>query len=342
MKKLIIYLVLFCTGGMVYAQSCTGRFPNLVSDICYDCMFPITLGGAALSFGVASQDYDSGANAGPICACANSLSIGVPTSFWAPELMVDTTNSPGCMPLLGGISISPPINSSETGGDKQTNKSISGKSKISFMHINQYLNPVMTTLGVIPDSPCLDHRGFDVPYVSWADPTWGSDEISMILTPYAIPFANIASIASEAPDAIAASIGFPFATLFWTAGAWGPMYPTTGNVASPHSPELVSHLLMARLFAKLHAVGTQQSTAGLAALQSCGALGVPQFIMDKRQYKTNRLFPFPDNMCTPISRPLVLQEKGAAMTPFGKDYGYFIFQKVDCCAGVIGASGAGG
>jgi conjugal transfer pilus assembly protein TraU len=55
--------------------------------------------------------------------------------------------------------------------------------------------------------------------------------------------------------------------------------------------------------------------------------------MDKRQYKTNRVFPFPDNMCSPIGRPLLLQEKGAAR-PQDKDYGYFIFRKKDCCAPV--------
>jgi conjugal transfer pilus assembly protein TraU len=109
------------------------------------------------------------------------------------------------------------------------------------------------------------------------------------------------------------------------------MYPLTGNVAVANTPEQVSHLLLARLFAKLHAAGAQQSPAGQGALQSCGAMGLPQLIMDKRQYKTNRVFPWPDNMCTTIGRPLSLQEKGTAR-PQDKDYGYFVFQRKDCCA----------
>lgn len=247
--------------------------------------------------------------------------------------MVDTTNKPGCMPLLGGVDINPPYNASEYGGTKSITHlgggSRSGNS--AFMHVNEYINPVMTALGIISQSPCLDNRSFDVPFVSWADPTWNDDALAMMLTPYAYPFAGLTSVAAELPDSIMATIGFPSASLFWVAGAWGPMYPLTGNVATANSPEQVSHLILARLFAKLHAAGVQQSTAGQDALQSCGAYGLPQLIMDKRQYKTNRVFPFPDNLCTPIGRPLQIQETGAAR-PQDKDYGYFVFQRKDCCA----------
>jgi conjugal transfer pilus assembly protein TraU len=313
---------------------CTGQFPNLITDICYDCMFPISLGGNVVNFGVSGDDYDSGAGGAPVCACPASLSVGTPVSFWEPVFMVDVTNKPGCMPLLGGIDISPPFNALEYGAELRSAAPAGAMKKSAFMHVNEYINPVMTALGVISDSPCLDQRGFDVPFISWADPTWNDDALAMILTPYGYAFAGIPSIAAEAPDAIAASTGFPTASLFWVAGAWGPLYPVTGNVATTNSPEQTAHLLTARLFAKLHAAGVQQSTAGPAALRSCGATGVPEFLMDKRQYKTNRVFPFPDNMCTPIGRPLLLQEKGAAR-PQDKDYGYFIFRKKDCCAPVL-------
>jgi len=343
MKKKLLALVFCVLSSTAFSQSaCTGHFPNLLTDIDYDGMFPITLAGGLINLGVSSIDYDSDASKSPICLCANSLMIGIPTSFWEPIFMFDQSPKVGCMPLLGGIDISPPYNASENGTISNPNKAIGGTTRSSFMHINQYINPVMSTLGVVPDSPCLDKRGFDSPYLSWADPTWNSDALSNFLTPYSFAFANIISAASEAPDAIKATFGFPFQTLFWTAGAWGPMYPVTGNVATANTPEQVSHLLMARVLAKMHAVGTVQSTAGQDALASCGALGVPQFLMDKRQYKTNRMLPFPDNMITPISRPLILQEKGAAFAPYGKDYGYMVFRKKDCCAGIPFKKIAGG
>lgn len=343
MKRLlrICSLLLVLISGGSAAQSdvaigpaCRGSFPNLITDICYDCMFPISLAGNLMSFGVSGDDYPTSANGSPVCLCLSSLAAGIPLSFWEPAFMVDVTNKPGCMPLLGGVDISPPYNALEYGAEKRNAAVAKSTQKSAFMHANEYVNPVMTALGVVSDSPCLDKRGFDVPYISWADPTWNDDALAMILTPYGYAFAGIPSVAAEMPDAILATFGFPSASLFWVAGSWGPMYPVTGNVAVANSPEQVAHLLVARLFAKLHAAGVMQSTAGQGALESCGALGVPEFLMDKRQYKTNRTFPWPDNMCTPIGRPLMLQEKGAAR-PQDKDYGYFIFRKKDCCAPAV-------
>lgn len=329
-------------GSDALAQSsgagvCTGAFPNLISDVCYDCMFPMTVGGGLIDLGVAGDDYDTGAGSAPICVCTNNLSLGTPISFWEPRYMVDSTNIPGCMPLLGGVLIDTAYNADQGGAITVSNAAIGGTLQGAFQHVNEYINPVMSALGVISASPCLDNRSFDVPFLSWADPTWNDDALSLLLTPYAYPFAGVPEVAAEMPDAIAAAVGFPIPELFWVAGGWGSMYPLTGNVSASTSPEQVSHLLMTRLLAKLHAAGTQQSTAGAEALGSCSAFGLPQILMDKRQYKTNRTFPFPDNLCTPIGRPLLLQEVGAAR-PADKDYGYFVFQRKDCCQPFTGVT----
>jgi conjugal transfer pilus assembly protein TraU len=309
---------------------CTGAFPNPVTDICWDCMFPISLGGGILNLGITGTDYNTGVTPMPQCICINTLAVGTPMSMWEPRYMLDVTNIPGCYPLMSGLTVSPPMNASEYGTTQINDAAIGGTSKSAFMHVNEYINPILTTLGIIAASPCLDNRSFDTPYMSWADPTWNDDSLSLTLTPYAYAFTGLASIAAEGPDAIQATASFPNQYLFWVAGAWGPMYPLTGNVATANTPEQVSHLLLARLFAKLHAAGVEQSVAGQTALDACSAFGFPELIMDKRQYKTQRTFPFSDNMCTPIGRPLQFQEIGAAR-PIDKDYGYFIFQRKDCC-----------
>ena len=271
MKLRIAALVLLLTASCGFAEAdtastCTGEFPNLISDVCYDCMFPMTLGGGLVNMGVSGDDYDTGASKSPVCVCVNTVQVGTPIGFWEPRYMVDTTNTPGCLPLLGGVNISPPYNASEFGGTNVTNRHIKGTSKGAFMHANEYINPVMSALGAVSASPCLDNRSFDVPFISWADPSWDDDALSLMLTPYAYPFAGIASIAAEMPDAIAATVGFPLETLFWVAGAWGPIYPLNGKLASATTPEQVSHLMLARVFAKLHAAGTQFSAAGDDAL----------------------------------------------------------------------------
>lgn len=321
--------------GAVAQSLCQGAFPNLMSDICWDCMFPVTFMGVGLNFGGATEDYNSNTS-GPVCICAQNLQAGLSTSFWEPRYMADMTNTPGCFPMLGGVSISTPFNGSEMGGTSQPMELLHSNSKGSFQHVNVYLNPVASALGIINNSPCLDNSAFATPYVSWADPTWGDDALALMLTPYAYAFANLSAVAAEGVDGIAATTGFSLPQLFWVAGSWGPMYPTTGNVAVASSPEQVSHLLITRALAKMHAAAAQYTTAGSAALGTCSAVGVPELIMDKRQYKSSRSFPFPDNICTPIGRPLAFQEAGAAR-PSDKDYGYFIFQKKDCCTPVFGA-----
>ena len=339
MKRIVLLSVLLSslvfTPVALGQAVCTGAFPNLITDVCWDCVFPISFAGGMLNMGVTDgSDYNTGVSPSPVCFCTNTLSVGTPMSFWEPRYMVDVTNMPGCFPLLGGLSISPPYNASEFGTVNVNNAAIGGSSKSSFMQANEYLNPILSAAGIIEASPCLDNRSFDVPYISWADPTWGDDALALILTPYAYAFTGLASIAAEAPDAIQATVGFPNQYLFWVAGAWGPMYPLTGNVSTANTPEQVSHLLLARIFAKLHAAGAEQTTAGQTALDACSAFGVPELIMDKRQYKTNRTYPFPDNMCTPIGRPLQLQEAGASR-PTDKDYGYIVFQRKDCCQPLI-------
>jgi hypothetical protein len=204
-------------------QICNGKFPNLITDVCYDCIFPIGIMGGLLNLGVSGDDYDTGASKTPICVCVNNLGIGTPVSFWEPRYMVDTTTKPGCMPLLAGVDINTPYNAAEYGGFNTTNAHIGGRRKSAFMHVNEYINPVMSAIGAVVANPCLDNRSFDVPFLSWADPTWNDDALSLILTPYAYPFAGVASVAAELPDAIAATFSFPYATLFWVAGAWGQL-----------------------------------------------------------------------------------------------------------------------
>lgn len=322
------FLLMFCELASP-AADCPGQFPNLVTDICYDCVFPIRLAGANLSGG-GGTDYDTGASTTPICVCLNYVGAGFPLSFWEPEYMMDTTVTAGCMPLLGGVKISIPWNQNQNGAAHVINAPVSGKSKTAFLHVNQYLSPVMTLLGLIVNSPCTDSRDFDIPYTSWADPTWNDDTLAMVLTPYAYPFVGAASIAAEGPDSIAAAIDFPLKEFFWTAGSWGPIYPVTGNLTVANTWEQMSRLVSLRVLAKLHASGLLFSTAGDEALKSCGALGVPEFVMDKREYRFNRIFPFPDNACTPVSRPLMLVERGTGR-PQDAAMGYYIFRRKDCC-----------
>lgn len=309
---------------------CQGKFPDLVNDICWSCMFPIKLMGVTL---VGGEDYDSNPNGNsPFCLCPNQLKVGMPVSFWEMAYMTDVTTIPGCFPLLGGVQVNTGINSQQYGTDNND----LGKG-FSFQQVNLYINPAMYIMGAVVDSNCLDSRGFDIPWVSFADPTHNDDSLAMLLTPYAYPFAGLTALAAGSVDAVAATAGFPIPSLFWVAGAWGQMYPLTGNINAKVSRDQIGRLETIRLMAKLHAAGTQYANAGDGAM--CGG-GYPQLIMDKRGYKLSRMLPFPEQKvlgqcCHPVGRSTILSESGTqAPAPSYRDFSYIIFRKRDCCSGI--------
>ncbi len=319
------------------SEVCTGKFPNLVTDYCWSCAFPIKMFGSMSLVSDGQDDFDGIGGSQPICACSNQLKVGIPVSFWEAALMVDVPTAPGCFPLLGGVSVDVGVNKDAYGMITDDVSSDIGVTRTSFRHVNLYINPVLYVAGILLDDACLDNRAFDVPWVSFADPTHNDDELAGILTPYAFPFSSMVAIKGMTADAVASLTGMPLNTIFWAAGAEGHLYPLTGNNGAHMSNERSARLQAYRVLAKLHAAGTQWSTYGTDGM--CGYY--PQLIMDKRQYKFERLLPFPQTKkiagkcCDPMGRSTLLVESAteAPLSSF-KDFGYAIFRKRDCCSGV--------
>jgi conjugal transfer pilus assembly protein TraU len=316
------------------SNNCTGHFLNVLTEICWDCLFPVTVAGASLDLSGTSGtswDYDSGAGNGlaGLCICKGTLTAGVVTSFWEPMYLMDVSPTPGCMVNLG-IQVPMPINANQY-GTVSNSLGETGRSMSGFGHVNLYLNPILTVAGFLYSSPCLDSRSFDIPWISVMDPSWADDQLTLITQPWSFAFGDMTSALATGPDAVAANVSYGIKELFWVAGAWGSIFPTNGTVSAYKTPEQLSHLLVTRILAKNHALGLMQSTAGQDALEACGVFGIPEFVMDKRQYKISRSLPYLDNMCMPIGRDTLLQESGTAGVD-NKDYGYVIFRKKDCCA----------
>lgn len=100
-----------------------------------------------------------------------------------------------------------------------------GSTRTSFMQVNLYINPALYVMGAILDDSCLDQRGIDIPWVSFADPTHNDDELAGIIAPYAFPFGGMVAIGAMSADAVAATAGFPIPEIFWAAGATGTCIP---------------------------------------------------------------------------------------------------------------------
>ena len=88
------------------AQSCTGRFVNPISDVCWECLFPISIG--PLTIGSVSGVLDTPNPSSPICLCGSPIPrIGLSLGVWEPARLMDVTRTPWCFPNLGGLTIDP-------------------------------------------------------------------------------------------------------------------------------------------------------------------------------------------------------------------------------------------
>lgn len=308
--------------------TCHGRFPNPVTDICWRCIFPLTIGNIPI---LTNGQIDTDNPSSPVCFCPDAPKVGVTIGFWEPVRMVDVTRTPFCLVGLGGIGVDPGFvapRGAQVMHDSQT--------RTSFYQVHWYTNPILFWLEVLLDFPCLEQGGLDLAYLTEVDPLWNDDELSAILHPEALLFANPVAKAACAADCVAASAGFPIPGLFWCAGCQGSIYPMTGHATTHIGGVQASVLLTQRMAAKMH--------RQLLTFDSAGPLGMcgyyPQPVMDKTHYKTQMVYPVPDTLpgagqcCHPFGRTTMLWGAGKSFPVSGEDFAYQIFRKRNCCASV--------
>jgi conjugal transfer pilus assembly protein TraU len=201
----------------------------------------------------------------------------------------------------------------------------------SFYHVHWYVYPVIYWLELLVDFVCLEQQSFDVAYLTEFDPLWDDDELSFILNPEAVVFANPLAQAACAADCAAASSGFPLDALFWCGGCQGSLYPFTGNNAAHNSGVQSSLLMVQRMMAKLHRELLLWGTIGKEGL--CQKYPMPT--IKKSQYKTQMTYPRPTTRgpmaCNPLGRTEVFWGAGREFPYKGEDFGYLIWRKRNCC-----------
>lgn len=310
------------------AGVCQGKFANPITDICWSCLFPITLGGIRI---MTMGQEDTGNPGGFLCTCTDPLRIGIKTAFWEPARRVDVTRTPYCFVSLGGIKIDPGIRAPE--GEVRLQQD---NTKQSSYQVHWYIDPILYWLEVLLDFICLETGSFDVAYITEVDPTWNDDELTMLLNPETFLFGNPIAQAACAGDCVLSSFGFGSNVLFWCAGCQGSIYPLNGHVQAHVSHVQASSLLVQRMTAKLHREFLMWGTSGEDGL--CGIYPSP--VMDKTQYKYHMLYPIPQTQkinrrcCQPYGRTTALWGAGKSYPYKGEDFAYMIFRKKNCCLGV--------
>lgn len=302
-----------------------GKFINPITDVCWGCLFPITVSGV----NVTPQYKDQTKYGTRFCICPGvPPKIGVPLTFWEPLYLVDVTRHAYKLMGLGGISIG-----KESIKNRGTvHSEANSLQQNSFYHVHFYTYPVFALLGFFTDFVCSQKGELDVGYMSELDPLWNDDQLSLILNAEAGIFAKPIAQASCIADCASSSLGRPQDTLFWCGGCQGSLYPFTGTVAHHVGAIQASSLLVYRMIAKLHRSALMR---GFEEREFCQAK--PMFFIKKSLYKTQLVYPVPQTkgQCHPLGKSDAIWGMGKSYPYGGEDFVYLIWNKRQCCLDAV-------
>lgn len=310
-------------------RHCEGKFPNPITDVCWSCLFPLTLGSTPLWKGDKPDPPNPGS---PVCFCPAPPPVfvrpGLSVGFWEPVRLADVTPKAWCFVNLGGLSISPGF-----GYPTKSHRKVDRTSDRSGYHVHWYAYPVMYWLELLTDFLCVEKASFDIAYITELDPTWTDDQLTLLINPENLIFSNPVAVAACSVDCGASSVGLPRKEMFWCAGCQGSMFPMNGNIAGEYGQVQGSLLAVERFAFKMHRQLLAWGTSGEKAL--CQKYVMP--IMDKRMYRFQLVNPRAHVKgkftCPPIGRTTVPYEGGKTFPMKGEDLGFLVWRKRNCCAG---------
>ena len=332
MQQCFIYCAgIFCSIGLFFAKCayatalCQGHFINPITDICWECLLPITIGASA----VANSSYPDTPNpTSPVGYCPAPPPVfwrlGLNVGYWEPFSLTDVTRVPYCMVNLGGLQLN--LGSKAGIGGTQMR---SNDSSESFYYVHWYKYPVIYWLQLLTSLGCLQGGEFDIAYLTELDPTWNDSELAYILNPEAMVFGRMRTQTACSADVGASLYGTAVDPLFWCAGAQGSMYPLTGWVQDEHSPVQAATLLTERMDFKMHREGLVMDTVGENSPANCFEYPMP--IMPKSRYRYEMTNVVPDaNSCHPFGQLDAFWEYGHHYPGEGNQFGYLVWEKRNC------------
>ena len=317
-------LLLWGNSHMAAADAaCEGRFVNPITDICWRCMFPLSLGSTKVTGGDLPDTSNPGS---PIQFCPMPppvfQRVGLAIGYWEPMAMTDVARSPGCMVNLGGFTVN--LGKMGMGAAKKDDKQVNG----AFYHVHWYKYPLTYWLNIITSLGCLQGGDLDIGYLSEIDPTWGDSALTSILNPEAVTFGTPYPQGACAGDAAATAGKTPVDALFWCAGSQGSMYPFNGWVSNESSPLQSSVLVSERMAFKLHRQGQIMESVG-EDKKVC--FEYPSPIIPKTRWRYQMVNMYPDvAQCHPFGRTVMRWETGRNPPNTKKNYGYLLWRKRNC------------
>lgn len=323
--RLLTLLFLLLAFQTVEGAEKSGRLVNPISDVCWECLFPITVAGVNTT----PNHPDFVKYKKRICSCAGvPPKIGIPVSFWEPLRLIDVTRHAYRLVGLGGIQVG-----EETVKNRGSVGIIGdGPSQNSFYQVHVYYFPVIALLGLFGDFACLDRGDIEVPYMSELDPTWKDDRLAIIFNPEAALFGNPLAQTACVADCLASSSDHPKDELFWCAGCHGSLYPLTGTVAHHCNSLQATSLLLHRAVAKMHKLSLIK---GFDKNDFCDARYMP--IIKKTLYKTQLVFPVAHTKgkCPALGKSDLLWGRGKPLPIDDESFCYLLWSKKQCCLDAV-------
>ena len=320
--KHILTGLLFLITSTVFGGQCTGHFVNPITDVCWRCLFPLSIGRAQV---VNSHlpDTDNAASPIGVCPMTEGSRVGLNIGYWEPMALVDVTDTPYCLVNLGGHRM--PLGSQSRRGGRHV---VGFGQTHAFFHVHWYKYPLITWLNLITSAGCQQGGDFDIAYLTELDPTWNDSEMSFVLNPEATLFGNPLAASSCAADSLSSSLlNQPMDSLFWCAGSQGSHYPLTGHVNAPLSPVQTALLLAERMNYKLHRDPSLITDS--SGKSPCRELHLP--VLPKSRYRYEMVNQVADGKhCYPSGHTTLDWETNKIKPHTPDQYGFLVWRKRNC------------
>lgn len=318
-KKLAALLVLMM--GLISVKSHAGKCDadplSLITDVSWECMLPIRIGGVVE---MGPNEGDPSDDTPPmVCVCSGGPvpKIGITVSFWEPSHLIETVHEPYCLYALG-MQLANPKVGQQGGTVHHTN---SDRRHFQQMHMYQF--PVWSMMDMFLDVPCIEKNEFDVTMMTELLPTWSNDLLSAMINPEAVLFANPASIMACMADAASSLFNKPLDMLFWCMGSWGTAYPLAGTITGSDTVQANAALAARGIF-----LSGRLGMLKDIAVSGCGYAYTP--IWNKSHYKLQMMRPVKDR-CRTIGKQGMTWTSGKQKMINGDNYAWMMFRKVNCC-----------
>lgn len=310
------------------SAACTGDFVNPIDGICWDCMFPLTLGKIPIW---PSKYPDTENPTMPISFCPKPppifMQVGINIGYWEPYAMVDVTRVPYCMVNMG---FDMEMGNSQQIGGQATQRPTAANSNGAFYHAHWYKYPLIYWLQILQSVACMAIDNFDIAYLTELDPFWDDDELSFILNPEAALFGNqIAQLACVA-ESVKTSFGnsLPLDVLFWCLGSQGSAYPLTGTTGYRDTPLQAATLISERINYKLHRQGIVWESLGTDGA-ICYQHPMPILPKSRYRYQLSNVEADAKN-CYPYGTTTAIWESGHDNPVTGDNFGFVKLRKRNC------------